>query len=142
MSEAAGLVFLIGRILFTLFYLFSAAGHLTQGAMMVGYARSEGMPLPELAGWPAGVYLLVASLSVILGVWPDIGALLLGLWTIPTALIFHNFWAVKDPQERLTQQFNFLRNVTFLGGALALFAVFAGLGPGVRYTLTAPLLRF
>lgn len=142
MSEAAGLVLLAGRIVLSSFFFFSASFHLFQRAQAEGYAKSMGFPAPWLAGWPSGVYLLAAATSVSVGIWPDLGALLIGLWVIPTALWFHAFWKVDDPMQRMSQMQLFWRNVTFLGMAIALFAVFAGLGDAVPFTVTGPLFGF
>lgn len=142
MSDAAGAVLLAGRIVVSLFFFFSASFHLFQAPQAEGYAKSVGFPWPKLAGWPSGLYLLAAATSVSVGIWPDLGALLIGLWVIPTALWFHAFWKVEDQMQRMTQMQLFWRNVTFLGMAIALFAVFAGLGDALRFAVTAPLFSF
>jgi len=142
MSDAAGAVLLAGRIAVSLFFFFSASFHLFQRAQAEGYAKSAGFPWPTLAGWPSGLYLLAAATSVSLGIWPDLGALLMGLWVIPTALWFHAFWKVEDRMQRMIQMQLFWRNVTFLGMAIVLFALFAGLGDAVRFTVTGPLFSF
>ncbi len=142
MSGAAGAVLLAGRIVLASFFVFSASFHLFQGAQAEGYAKSAGFPWPKLAGWPSGLYLLAAAASVAFGIWPDVGALLIGLWVIPTALWFHAFWKVDDPMQRMLQAQAFWRNVTFLGTAMALFAVFAGLGDVVPFTVTGSLFSF
>lgn len=141
MSDAAGLVFLLGRIVFALPFLGSSVFHFRQAGQAEGYARSVGFPLPGLAGWPAGLWLLAGSGSIALGVWPDLGSLMIALWAIPTILWFHAFWRVEG-EQRMTQQLLFGRNVMFLGAALALFAVFASLGPEAPFTLVDPLFRF
>lgn len=142
MSDAAGAVLLAGRIVLSLFFFFSASFHLFQGAQAEGYAKSVGFPWAKLAGWPSGLYLLAAATSVSVGIWPDLGALLIGLWVIPTALWFHAFWKVEDQMQRMSQMQLFWRNVTFLGMAIALFATFAGLGDGLRFSVTGPLFSF
>lgn len=142
MSTGAGIVLLIGRILFIALFLVSAFGHLSKGEMMVGYARSKNMPLAPLGGWPAGLYELVAAVLIAVGIWPDIGAIMLGLYVTIAAFYFHNFWTVDDATQRQTEQLNFFRNVTLLGAAIMLFVFFASVGDGVRYTVIAPLIRF
>lgn len=142
MSDTAGLVLLAGRILFSVMFLVSGVGHLTRGQMMVGYARSKAFPLAAVSGWPTGLYLLVGALSVALGIWPDVGALLLALFVTVSAFYFHNFWAVEDPETRQTEQLNFFRNITLLGASIVLFACFASAGAGLQFALTAPLIQF
>jgi putative oxidoreductase len=141
MSDAAGIVFLAGRVLFVVPFLMSAMFHLGQGAQAEGYAKSVGFPFPKLAGWPAGLWLVAAGGSVALGVWPDLGSLMIAFWAIPTIIWFHAFWKVEG-EQRMMQQLLFGRNVMFLGAGLALFAVFAALGPGAPFTLVDPLIRF
>ena len=97
------------------------------------------MPFPLLAGWPAGLWLLAGSASIVLGAWGDLGSLMLGLFVILAGGYFHRFWEVADPQQRHTQRMNFTRNVTYLGASLALFAVFASVGPALPLTLTGPV---
>ncbi|HXF57644.1 MAG TPA: DoxX family protein [Actinomycetota bacterium] len=136
---AAGLL-LAGRIVFSLFFLMSAWNHLVRAPQMEGYAKSVGFPFPQLAGWPSALWLFASAVSVGAGIWPDVGALMIAAWMVPTALFFHPFWKVEDPMQRMTQTQLFWRNVTFLGAALALLAVFAGLGDGVPFSVTGAAL--
>jgi uncharacterized membrane protein YphA (DoxX/SURF4 family) len=139
MSATAGAILLVGRILFASFFVFAADGHLRQHAARVGYARSTGVPLPYLAGWPAGLWLAAGAASVGVGLWPDIGALMLAAFVVPAGALLHAFWRVEDPGQRQTQQMSFNRNVAFVGAGLALFACFATFGEGLRLVVTAPL---
>jgi uncharacterized membrane protein YphA (DoxX/SURF4 family) len=142
MSDAAGIIFLIGRILFVTLFLVSAFGHITKSEFMVGYARSKKMPLPMVGGWPAGVYQLIAAALIAVGIWPDIGAIMLGIYVTIAAFYFHDYWKVEDAMMRQTEMLNFFRNVTLLGAAVMLFALAASAGDGMRYTVIAPLIRF
>lgn len=108
---------------------------------MVGYARAARFPAPGLAAVPAALWLLAGALSVAVGVWPDVGALMLAAWNIPTAIWFHAFWKAEDEQKQLQQQL-FFRNLTFLGPELALFGLFVALADQLRFVVTAPLLSF
>jgi putative oxidoreductase len=139
MTDAASWVFLAGRILFAAFFVNSSIAHVRFGGGMVGYAKQARFPLPRLAGWPAGLWLAAGSLSVILGAWADVGALMLALFVVLAAAGFHRFWKFEG-EQRQTQRSNFLRNVAFLGAALALFAFFATAGHDLPLTLTDPLI--
>ncbi len=71
MSTAAGVVVLIGRILFAYFFgAVSGVGHFKRDQMMRGYAQQAGFPVPAVAGWVAGLWLIVGAVSVGLGIWP------------------------------------------------------------------------
>jgi putative oxidoreductase len=140
MSDAAAWILLVGRIPFILFYLNSGIFfHLGQGSMAIGFATQMRFPVPMLAAWPSGLWLIAGSLSIVLGVWADVGALMLALFVIVAAAWFHPFWTIEDPQQRQTQQQNFIRNATFLGACLIIFAFFTTFGHDLPLTITDPL---
>lgn len=142
MSVAAGLIVLVGRIVFSIQFLAGAFAHFKMGDQMSGYARQMGAPAPALGGWPAGVWMLVGGLSVLLGVWPDIGALMIAAWGIPTAWWIHGWWRYEDEETQQTQQNLFMRNLAFIGAGIVMFGVFVALGDELRYVVTAPLFSF
>ncbi|MEV0966535.1 MULTISPECIES: DoxX family protein [unclassified Streptomyces] len=130
---------LIGRILFALVFLYSAVGHLTQHQQLGAYAASKGLPAAEAATLLSGVLMLLGGLSVVLGVWADLGALLIALFLFPTALIMHAFWKETDPQARQTEQISFLKDIALGGAALVMSAFFAYAAHDLGLTLTGPL---
>jgi putative oxidoreductase len=131
-------MFLIGRILFVNVFLTSAMGHFTQTEAMSGYATSRGVPAARAAVVGGGVVLVLGGLSVLLGVWGDLGALLLVLFLLPTALTIHAFWKESEPGSRMNEMIQFNKDIALAGGALVLFAVFSEDTLGL--TLTGPLL--
>ena len=142
MSDATAILLLIGRIVFSIQFLAGGFAHFKMSKQMVGYAQAMGAPAASLGGWPAGGWLVAAGLSVLLGVWPDVGALMIALWGIPTAWYIHGWWRYEDEQQKQTQQTIFMRNLTFIGAAIALLASFVALGDDLRYVITAPLFDF
>ncbi|UED85570.1 DoxX family protein [Streptomyces profundus] len=130
---------LIGRILFVLLFLNSAIGHLTQTKAMAGYAGSQGVPYPWLAVFGSGLLQLVGGLMVLLGVWPDVGALLLVIFLVPTALLMHKFWTEDDPQAKQNSLVQFLKDLSLAGAALMLFAFFAHVGDDLGLSIAGPL---
>jgi len=137
MSTTASAILLGGRGLFVALFVLSARGHIVNHARYVTTARGR-LPVPYVAGWPAGVWLLLAVLSMVLGIWPDVGALMMAAFLIPTTFLFHAFWTFSDATQRRTQQSNFYRNISLLGATLALFALFSVVGAG-RFAITGPL---
>lgn len=140
MSDAAGVLVLIGRISFV--YWFAAVtgvGHFKRDQMMRGYAQQAGFPFPALAGWVAGLWLVGGALSVALGIWPDLGSLMLGAMAVPTALFFHRFWTFDDEMQKTFQAQLFYRNLIIFGAALVFFGTFVTLGSELRFTITGPL---
>ena len=138
MSSAASAILLVGRILFVGLFVFTALNHIRRHPRYVASAKGR-LPIPYVAGWPTGVWLLLADASMVLGVWADVGALMMAAFLVPTTILFHPFWNVTDPAQRRTQEMSFYRNVSLLGAALALFALFSVVGPG-RFAITGSLL--
>jgi putative oxidoreductase len=142
-SAEAGVVVLIGRVLFALYFVaVSGVGHIRRSGYFEGYARAMNFPVLAVTGWPAGVWLVVGALSIALGVWPDVGALMIGLFVVIAAYFFHAYWTLEDATQKMNQSFLFWRNIIALGAAVALFGLFAALGPALRFTVTAPLFQF
>jgi putative oxidoreductase len=140
MNDLGEWILLLARVVFALnFALVSGVGfHILKGEMAIGYSRSVGFPFPALAGWVTGVWLLAGGLSIALGIWADLGALMIAAFVIVAGWGFHRYWEAPEDQKQ-TQQLLFWRNVTFLGAALALFAFFAAFGHDLGLTITDPL---
>lgn len=131
-------VFLIGRVLLAAIFLTSALGHITQSKGMAQYAASKGVPAAEAGVILSGVIALLAGISLVLGIWIDLGALLLVVFLVPVSLFMHPFWTEKDPQAKQNDQIHFFKNLGLLGAALTLLYVASAVAdPGL--TLTAPL---
>jgi uncharacterized membrane protein YphA (DoxX/SURF4 family) len=133
------LVILIGRILFVAVFLTSAMAHFTQAENMTGYAKSKGVPSAALSVLVGGVLLALGGLSVLLGIWPDLGALLLVVFMLPTAVLMHSFWKETDPQARQMEMIQFFKDLGLGGAALMLVGLFAKLGDDLGLTITGPL---
>jgi putative oxidoreductase len=141
MTTSAGAILLAGRVLFAVFFANAAYGHFKNHTMMTGYAKQSGVPVPIVAGWPAGAWLAAAAVSVAAGIWADLGALMIAAFVIPAAWFLHPFWKIEDPTQRQNHHQSFLRNVAFLGAALALFAVFASIDHSLRFAVTGSVIH-
>jgi putative oxidoreductase len=131
------IVFLIGRILFAFMFVMSGINHLTKADHMVGYAQFKGVPSPKLAVQGSGVVLLLGGLSVILGVWADLGAIVLAAILVIMAVKMHNFWAIEDPQAKQADMIGFMA-----GGAVFMFALMAIDGAPYGPAITESLFNF
>jgi putative oxidoreductase len=137
MSITASAIFLVGRILFVALFGVSAQGHIANHDRYVTTARGK-IPVPYVAGWPVGAWLVLAILLIVLGIWPDVGAVMIAAFLIPTTILFHPFWRFSDAAQRRTQRSSFFRNISLLGATLALFAFLTVVGPG-RFAITGSL---
>ena len=85
-----------------------------------GYISSVGLPASTLLAWLAAIFETLAGLAILVGFQTRASALLLALFCIFTALVFHANFA--DQMQMLL----FIKNVTIAGGFLALAAHGAG----------------
>ncbi len=113
--------------------------HLGQREMAIAGAKEAGAPMPRLGVPLTGVTNIVGGFMVILGVWGDVGALILAVNVFLFAIFMHAFWKETDPQAQNDQMQNFLKNMTILGGLLVLFWAFNQAGDTAPLTLTDPL---
>ena len=132
-------IVLIGRILFGILFLGSGSAHFQQRKAMSQYAGQMKIPSPLAATLASGVLIVAGGLMVIFGIWADLGALLLILFLIPTAVLMHPFWKGGDPQQSQMNMTQFMKNISLAGGALMAFAFFAYLGSDLGLTITGPL---
>ncbi|MGH3451474.1 MAG: DoxX family protein, partial [Haloechinothrix sp.] len=80
----------------------------------------------------------VGALMVLLGIWADLGALLLVLFLVPTAVLMHGFWKETGAEARQMEMIQFMKDMSLAGAALMLFAYFVSAdAPGL--TITGPL---
>lgn len=138
-TETMNTVLLIGRILFAIMFVSGGLNHLTKAEAMAGYAGFKKVPAPKLANLVSGVLLIAGGLSVILGVYADLGALVLAVLLVLMALKMHDFWAQTDAQAKQNEIYAFFKNISMAGGALIMFAIAATEGSDYGWTLTDSL---
>lgn len=133
-------IFLISRILFAALFLGASIGHLAKSEALAQFAAYKGAPGGKAGVRLMGVLFLVGGLSVLLGVYGDVGALVLIVALIPLTFIMHTFWKETDEQARTLEQGNFNKNIALMGGSLAFFLLFAGFGSELGWTITHSLI--
>ncbi|MGH7549743.1 MAG: DoxX family protein [Gemmatimonadota bacterium] len=114
-------LYLIGRILFSLIFLMSGFGHLTQSDAMSQYAASKGVPAPKAATIVSGLMILAGGLSILFGAYMEIGTWLIVFFLLPTSFMMHDFWKVEDPGHRQVEQAMFMKNLSMTGAALVFY---------------------
>ena len=113
-------LFWIGRILLGGFFFMMGINHFINAKSMIPYAQAKGVPAPSLAVYVTGLLLLLGGLSVIVGTYVTIGLWLLVIFLVPTTFIMHRFWQEEDPNARMAEQVNFMKNLALLGAVLML----------------------
>jgi putative oxidoreductase len=117
------IAFLIGRIIFSGFWLMSASDHFTKLDDISQYTKAKGVPFPKLAVAGTGVLLLLGGASVLLGAYPTVGVILLIVFMIGSTFPMHNFWTANDPQMKQADMIHFLKNMAIVGALLMLLAI-------------------
>jgi uncharacterized membrane protein YphA (DoxX/SURF4 family) len=115
----------IGRILFAVMFILGGINHFTHAEAMTGYAQHKGVPAAKLANLVSGAILVLGGLSVILGIYADLGALAVSVVLIVMAVMMHDFWKQSDAQAKQTEMISFLKNISMAGGGLFMYAVMA-----------------
>lgn len=136
------ILILIGRVLFSVLFLNAAYAHLAKREMMSAYAAAKGVPGARFLVPATGIQIAAGSLMVAMGLWPDLGALILFVFLVPTAFLMHAFWKESDPQSRALEKRQFLKDLALAGSALVMFAAFAALGHGLGLVIAGPLFNF
>lgn len=116
---------LIARILLAAIFISAGFSKVVGFDGVTAYIASKGLPMPMiLAGLTAALEIL-GGLAIVVGYKTRIAGLLLGLFTILAALIFHNFWAFP-PEQVYLQNIMFMKNLSMAGGLFLLTVFGAG----------------
>lgn len=137
-------LWLVGRVLFSVVFVAEGILHLTDLDGAEANASGKGIGPARPAVIAVAVAFIIGGVSVMFGIWGDLGALLLMITLLPVTFLMHKFWAERDPVIRRIELSNFLKNVSLLGGAVVLFSFFARdtFGLGLPYTMTDGAFNF
>jgi Predicted membrane protein len=117
------ILFLIGRIIVGVYYIFNGYNHFANFNMMRGYTESKGVPVPTLAVILSGILLLISGVTLLFGYRPEIGIAALVIFFLGVTPVMHNFWSVEDPQMRMVEMVHFMKNMALLGSTLMFLAI-------------------
>ena len=110
----------IGRVLLAAIFILSGVGKFAAPAATIGYIQSSGLPFATLGLIGAIAVELGGGLLLAFGVKVKPVALVLALFSVVTALIFHHALADQN------QMIHFLKNLGLAGGLLQVAAFGAG----------------
>ncbi len=116
---------LIGRILIAALFIPAGFNKIMGFAGTVGYITSVGLPLPQVGAAIAVIVELGLGLLLLAGFKTRPVALIMAIFTVATAVFFHNYWAMPADKV-MANQMNFFKNLAIAGGLLAFAAFGAG----------------
>jgi putative oxidoreductase len=126
-SQTCGVLSVAGRVLLAGIFFMSAVGNkIPNFAGVAGYMASEGVPAPQVMLAGAIAFLIIGSVSIVLGYKARCGATLLLVFLIAATYFFHDFWTFDDPAERQNQTIQFMKNASLMGAMLLIMANGAG----------------
>jgi putative oxidoreductase len=126
---------LVGRILFALVFLDNGWAHVAKRDQMVPFGAAIGAPFAAFSVPFTGVMMLAGGILVALGVWADLGALLLVLFLPAAGYLGHAYWREEDPMMRAAQKAQFWKNISLAGGALFILYAFYEFGDDIALTV-------
>ena len=115
--------FLIGRMMFGGFFIYSGINHLVNRKQMAEYTRAKNVPMAEAAVITTGVMMLAGGTSVVLGIKPKLGTLAILGFLGSVSPVMHDFWRAEDPNQRQADMAHFAKNLAMVGASLALMGV-------------------
>jgi putative oxidoreductase len=124
---------LVGRVMLGLIFLMSGWGKLITLSAAAAALMRNGVPAPLAYLAPFCEFL--GGLALVIGFATRYAALGLFLFVIVATYLSHRYWTYPQ-EQRQAQYINFWKNITIMGGMLALFVA----GPG-RFSLDRWLSR-
>jgi putative oxidoreductase len=125
-TKSADVLILLGRIMLAWLFVGVAYGTIINFAGSLSYFTSLKLPAPALFTWVALVLELVMSVGLILGIGTRYAAILIFVFVVVATAIAHRYWEYPAGPQQIGQYNNFLKNISIMGGALAIFVTGAG----------------
>lgn len=115
--------FLLGRLVFGGYFLYSGIHHFQELRQLSRYAGAKRVPLSELAVAVSGAALVAGGTSILLGAKPKFGTTAIAAFLGTVSPVMHDFWKIEDPGQRMNESINFGKNMALLGASLAFMAM-------------------
>ena len=129
--------YLLGRMAFGGFFLYSGIRHFQAQEEIARYAGGKNIPAPDLAVQLSGAALAIGGASILLGVKPQWGALAVIGFLAAVSPVMHDFWRRENPGERQSEMINFSKNMALLAAAMMV----SGMEHGKAARQAAPRLK-
>ena len=101
----------------------NGVNHFAKLAMMAGYAQSKRVPAAKLSVLASGLFILFGGLGIVLGIYTQLAIALIVVFLLLVSFKMHNFWAISEPQMRMMETVNFMKNMALLGAALSILII-------------------
>jgi putative oxidoreductase len=112
-------LFLLGRVIFGGYFLYTGINHFLKEEMMSQNA-AKGTAAADPAVTASGTMLIAGGLSVLTGLKPRLGLMAIIGFLVPVSLQIHRFREEQDPQKRTMEIVNFTKNMALVAAGLML----------------------
>lgn len=127
MHVVQGFLSLVARLMITAIFLSSAVlNKIPQFNNVAEMMAGKGVPQPKILLAGAIAFLILGSLSLILGFRARLGAFLLLVFLAAATYYFHAFWKLPA-EEQMPEQIAFMKNLALMGTMVLIMA--NGVGP-------------
>ncbi len=134
-SGSTDLLLLVGRILLGWIFVAAGWGKIMNMAGFAGYLTNLGVPAVGLFSTVVPFVEFATGVCLVLGLATRYAAIVTFLFVLVATAIAHRYW--EYPAAQQTAQFNnFLKNLSIMGGALAVLVTGAG-----RFSVDAALAK-
>lgn len=115
------MLFLIGKIILGLYFIYSGINHFKHKDSMAGYAKSKGVKAPKAGVIFTGLLLFFGGLGILTGLFFNIALALILIFLIPTSFIMHAFWKETDASAKSNEKIAFMKNIALAGAIMMMF---------------------
>ena len=109
---------LAGRAIFGGYFVYNGINHFRNREMLAAYASSKKVPAADVAVVASGALMLAGGISLLTGMRPKWGAASVAGFLLGVSPTMHAYWNESDPQQRMNDTVNFMKNMALIGGAL------------------------
>lgn len=116
---------LAARVLLALLFIPAGWNKIAGFAGTAGYIASVGLPMPQVLAAGAIAVEFGAGILLLIGLFTRWSALVIAVFTLLAAFLFHNYWAMPADKQMM-QAMIFWKDVAIAGGLFAIAAFGAG----------------
>lgn len=121
--ETFAVLSILGQIIFGVYWIFNGVNHFWHLKMLLGYAKSKGVPMPELAVCVSGFFIIFGGASILTGMYLTYGLSLIAVFLLTVTLFIHRFWEERDPMMKMAEIVNFMKNFALFGAILMMYSL-------------------
>lgn len=113
---------IVGHVLVASLFLIRGVGSMPGFENHVWRMQARKIPFPRFVLTMGFAIMLLGGAMVALDVYAWIGAAALLVFTIAANFLYHDFWAMDDPEKKRTHTYFFLNNLAVMGGLVLVIA--------------------